>query len=116
MDRPVVLITGATRGIGQATAALLAREGFPVFGTARKPFAANSGDYEVLPLDVTSDESVRSCVSAVIERAERIDILINNAAVGLLGAIEETSIEEARSLFEANFFGTARACGHLISE
>ena len=61
-----------------------------------------------MPLDVTSEESVSSCVSAVLERARRIDVLVNNAGVGLLGAVEEVSVEEARTLFDTNFFGVAR--------
>ena len=92
MDRSVVLVTGASRGIGQATAALLAAQGYQVFGTATKPSGKDAAGFEMLPLDVTSDESVAACVSRVRDRAGRIDVLINNAGVGLIGAIEETPL------------------------
>jgi short-subunit dehydrogenase len=61
-----------------------------------------------LQLDVTSDKSVNACIRAVIKRTGHIDILINNAGYGLSGAIEETSIQEAKSQFETNFFGAVR--------
>lgn len=68
----------------------------------------------MLQLDVTSEASVTSCVSAVLERAGAIAVLVNNAAAGLIGAIEETSISEARMLFETNFFGTARMVNAVL--
>lgn len=114
MDRSVVLVTGASRGIGQATAALLAAQGYQVFGTATKPSGKDAAGFEMLPLDVTSDESVAGCVSCVLDRAGRIDVLINNAGVGLIGAIEETPVEQARDLFDANLFGTARMVSAVL--
>jgi short-subunit dehydrogenase len=68
----------------------------------------------MMPLDVTSNESVKSCVTAVLQRAGRIDVLVNNAAVGLIGATEETSVEEAMALYEANFFGAARMINAVL--
>jgi short-subunit dehydrogenase len=114
VDRSVVLVTGANRGIGERTATLLAEHGYIVFGTARKLSGESGGGFEVVALDVTSQESVDACVSTVLERTGRIDVLINNAAVGLIGAIEETSIEEARNLFETNFFGVARMVNAVL--
>jgi short-subunit dehydrogenase len=114
VDRSVVLVTGASRGIGQSTATLLAEHGYTVFGTARKPSGESKHEFELLPLDVTSQESVNSCVSTVLERAGRIDVLVNNAGVGLIGAEEETSIEEARALFDANLFGVARMVNAVL--
>jgi short-subunit dehydrogenase len=114
VDRSVVLVTGANRGIGHATATLLADHGYQVFGTARKPAEASSDRFRVLPLDVTSERSVRSCVQAVLDRAGRIDVLVNNAAVGLIGAIEETSIEEVTTLFDTNLFGVARMVNAVL--
>jgi NAD(P)-dependent dehydrogenase (short-subunit alcohol dehydrogenase family) len=109
MSEPrVVLITGASSGIGQATALLLADRGFKVFGTSRKPRSDKADGFVMLQLDVTSDKSVKACVRAVIQQTGRLDILINNAGYGLSGAIEETSIQEAKSQFETNFFGAVR--------
>lgn len=114
LERSVVLVTGANRGIGHATAALLAEHGYRVFGTARKPARESPDGFELVPLDVTSEESVRSCVSAVLERAGRIDVLINNAGVGLIGASEEASINEATALFDTNLFGVARMVNAVL--
>jgi NAD(P)-dependent dehydrogenase (short-subunit alcohol dehydrogenase family) len=90
MDRSVVLVTGASHGLGQAAAALLAAHGYQVFGTARKPASGSADGVQMLPLDVTSPESVASCVAEVTDRAGHIDVLVNNAGAGLIGAIEET--------------------------
>jgi len=107
-EQRVVLITGASSGIGQATASLLADRGFQVFGTSRKPRSDKAYGFVLVQLDVTSDESVNACVRAVIQRTGCVDILINNAGYLLSGAIEETSIQEAKSQFETNFFGVVR--------
>ena len=114
VDRSVVLVTGANRGIGQASATLLAEHGYTVLGTARKPSDECADGFELVPLDVTSQESVNSCVSTVLERAGRIDVLVNNAGVGLIGAEEEASIEEARALFDTNLFGVARMVNAVL--
>lgn len=114
MDRSVVLVTGASRGLGQVAAAVLAGHGYQVFGTARKPLADSAGGVQMLPLDVTSQESVMSCVSGVMDRAGRIDVLVNNAAAGLIGAIEETPIGDAVAMFDTNLFGTARMVNAVL--
>jgi NAD(P)-dependent dehydrogenase (short-subunit alcohol dehydrogenase family) len=105
-----VLITGASSGIGQATARLLAERGFTVFGTARKPAQTTTHGVTLLPLDVRSDDSVRACVDQVTRQAPagRLDVLINNAGYSLTGAAEETSLDEAKAQFETNFFGVVR--------
>jgi NAD(P)-dependent dehydrogenase (short-subunit alcohol dehydrogenase family) len=108
-SQKVVLITGASSGIGQSIARVLAQKGFMVFGTSRNPHAAEHVPaVEVLPLDVRSDESVKACVDTVLVQAGRLDILVNNAGYVLGGAVEEATIEEARAQFETNFFGTMR--------
>ena len=108
-SQKVVLITGASSGIGQSIARLLAQKGFTVFGASRNPDAVEHVPaVEVLPLDVRSDESVKACVDAVLARAGRLDILVNNAGYMLAGAVEEVTIEEARAQFETNFFGAMR--------
>ena len=108
-NQKVILITGTSSGNGQAIARLLAQRGFTVFGTSRNPAGSERlPNVEVLPLDVRSDESVQACVDAVLQRAGRLDILVNNAGYVLGGAIEEVSIEEAKSQFETNLFGVMR--------
>ncbi len=106
----VALVTGASSGIGQATALLLSNSGFRVFGTTRQSTASNAscGKIEMLSLDVRSEESVRSCVNKLLERAGKIDALVNNAGIALMGALEETGTEEAKAIFETNFFGVLR--------
>jgi NAD(P)-dependent dehydrogenase (short-subunit alcohol dehydrogenase family) len=103
----VVLVTGASSGIGAAIAARLAKDGHQVFGTSRKGGASHDGT-EMLTLDVCSDASVQSCVEGLLRKAGRIDALVNNAGYLLSGAIEEATLEEARAQFETNFFGVAR--------
>ena len=105
----VVLITGASSGVGQATARLLAEKGYQVFGTSRDPDSAQSmTSVEMLALDVRSDESIVACVNAVVDAAGRIDVLVNNAGYELAGALEEISLDEARAQFETNFFGVIK--------
>src|SRR5262249_62203496 len=101
--------TGASSGVGQSTARLLAQNGYRVFGTGRNPSGAEAvPGVEMLALDVCSDKSVTACVDAVIGAADRIDVLLNNAAYELTGAPEETSLDEARGQFDTNFFGGGR--------
>lgn len=105
----VVLVTGASSGVGEATAQLMSRHGFTVFGTSRNPASPDGlSGVEMLALDVRSDDSVRACVDAVVGRAGRIDVLINNAGFELAGALEELTLDEARAQFETNFFGVVR--------
>lgn len=105
----VVLVTGASSGIGRAAAEMLAERGFRVFGTSRRPAAREtSSRVQMLPLDVRSEESARACVDTVLQEAGRIDVLVNNAGHSLAGALEETTMEQAKDLFETNFFGAVR--------
>src|SRR5215468_10603846 len=108
-DQKVVLITGASSGVGQSTARLLSQKGYRVFGTTRNPASAEAiPTVEMLALDVRSDDSVAACVKAVANEAGRIDVLVNNAAYELAGALEEISLDEAKAQFETNFFGVVR--------
>ena len=109
-EQKTALVTGASSGIGRAIAALLSENGFRVFGTARKAMTSNefSTKVEMLALDVQDDASVHACVDQVLTEAGRIDALVNNAGIGLMGALEETSIAEAKTVFETNFFGVLR--------
>ena len=109
MNKNVVLITGVSSGIGRATAELLARNGYKVFGGARSPEKASAvKDVTIVPIDVRDDASVKAGVESVLERAGRIDVLINNAGYSIIGAVEETSPAEAQALFDTNVFGILR--------
>src|SRR4030095_10848282 len=114
-DQSVVLITGASSGVGQATARRLAQRGYRVFGTSRNPAAAGSiPNVEMLPLDVRTDASVQACVEAVLRRGGGPDVLINNAGFELAGALEELSPQEAEDQFETNFFGVVRMINAVL--
>ena len=104
----VVLITGASTGIGYATALLLRARGYRVFGASRNPIQAGASGIDMVALDVTSDESVTTGVETVLERAGRIDILINNVGYVLLGSAEETSLTELTAQLDTNFLGAVR--------
>jgi NAD(P)-dependent dehydrogenase (short-subunit alcohol dehydrogenase family) len=105
----VALVTGASSGIGEATAERLANAGYRVYGTSRRGAQAGTRPFEMLPLDVTSDESVEAAVSEVMRREGRIDLLVNNAGFGVAPAgAEESSLDQARSIFDTNFFGLIR--------
>ncbi len=110
----VILVTGASSGLGHGIAKMLAANGHHVFGTARTPRAAAGADFNTLTLDVTQDESVAACVAEVLRAAGRIDAVINNAGFGIAGAIEDTSPGEAQAQFETNFFGLHRVCRAVL--
>src|SRR5215210_5655746 len=107
-SRPVAIVTGASAGIGGATAQALYAAGYRVFGTYRRPPATRVAGIEYLACDVTSDASVEAVVSQVLAQAGRIDLLVNNAGVGLVAGAEESSLEQAKSLFDVNLFGVVR--------
>lgn len=109
--KKVALITGASSGIGYETALELKGKGFIVYGAARRLDrleSLKSKGINVLPLDVTNEESMKNCVSEILKREGRVDILVNNAGYGSFGAVEDVSIEEARRQIDVNIFGLAR--------
>ena len=112
----MVLITGASSGFGKATASLLAERGFRVFGTSRRASGEMQDGVEMLRLDISSDESVRDCVSTLLTKTGRIDVLVNNAGQVLIGGLEETSVEEAKAHFDSSFFGTVRMVSAVLPE
>jgi NAD(P)-dependent dehydrogenase (short-subunit alcohol dehydrogenase family) len=113
MTQQVVLITGASSGIGRAAAQAFAEEGYRVLGTSRRARPDAAG-VEMLELDVRSDDSVRRCVAEVLARTGRIDVLVNNAGVLHMGVAEETTPAQAREVFETNFFGVARVTDAML--
>lgn len=112
MER-VVLITGASSGIGEACARHLAKRGYLVYGTSRHP-SGEEGLFRMIRMDVDDDRSVASGIAQVLQDAGRLDVIVNNAGFGFAGAIEDTSIEEVRALFETNLFGLLRVCWTVL--
>jgi NAD(P)-dependent dehydrogenase (short-subunit alcohol dehydrogenase family) len=105
----VALVTGASSGIGKATAERLATAGYKVYGTSRRGAQSDKRSFAMLSLDVSSDKSVEAAVNELMRLEGRIDLLVNNAGFGVApAAAEESSIEQARSIFETNFFGIVR--------
>ncbi len=105
----IALVTGASSGIGEATAQRLALAGYKVYGTSRRGTPSAQRNFEMLSLDVTSDASVDAAVSELIRLEGRIDLLVNNAGFGVAPAgAEESSIEQAKAIFDTNFFGIHR--------
>lgn len=108
-NRKIALVTGASSGIGLATAERLARAGHTVYGTSRRGRGPAAQPFEMLALDVTDDASVQTAVQTVIEREGRVDLLVNNAGFGVAPAgAEESSLEQAQAIFDTNFFGVVR--------
>jgi len=110
----VALVTGASSGIGHATVKALRNAGFRVFGSSRRALDERSADVTMLSCDVTDDASVTKLVDEVLAEAGRIDLLINNAGIGLLGGAEESSIAQAQALFDVNVFGVFRVTNAVL--
>ncbi|MGL5416349.1 MAG: oxidoreductase [Clostridium sp.] len=109
--KKIALITGASSGIGYETALDLKDKGFIVYGAARRLDRLNKlkdKGINILELDVTKEESMKNCVSEILKREGRIDVLVNNAGYGSFGAVEDVTMEEARRQIEVNIFGLAR--------
>lgn len=110
----VALVTGASSGIGHVTAKALQNAGFRIFGTSRRAAAERPDGITMLSCDVTDDASVAKLVEDVLAEAGRIDLLVNNAGIGLLGAAEESSIAQAQALFDVNVFGVLRMINAVL--
>lgn len=104
----VALVTGASSGIGYATAAALQTAGYRVFGASRRADASTPDGVTKLACDVTDDASVAKLIETVLAETGRIDLLVNNAGIGVIGGAEESSIAQAQALFDVNFFGVMR--------
>ena len=108
------IVTGASSGIGRASAEALVRAGYTVFGTSRKAVLDNSGGVTMLACDVTAEESVASLVSTILSRTGQIDLLVNNAGIGMLGGAEESSVSQVKALFDVNLFGVVRMTNAVL--
>jgi NAD(P)-dependent dehydrogenase (short-subunit alcohol dehydrogenase family) len=101
----VVLITGGSSGIGKSIGEFLHQKGFVVYGTSRNPEKVLNSVFPLVALDVRNSDSIKTAVNKIIETSGRLDIVINNAGVGITGPLEEIPTEEIRNNFETNFFG-----------
>ncbi len=110
----VALVTGASSGIGLATAKALQNAGYRVFGTSRRAAAEGFDGITMLACDVTDDASVAKLIDDVLAETGRIDLLINNAGTGLLGGAEESSMAQAQALFDVNVFGVFRVSNAVL--
>jgi len=114
-SRRVVLITGASSGIGKMCAEYLASRGYRVFGTSRNAeHLSPIGNIEMLSMNVDDDDSVGNAVASLLEKTGRLDGVVNNAGFALMGSVEDTSIQEARAQMETNFFGVLRVCRAVL--
>ncbi|CAB1060309.1 Oxidoreductase, short-chain dehydrogenase/reductase family [Olavius sp. associated proteobacterium Delta 1] len=120
-NQRVVLVTGASAGIGKCCADYLTLEGNRVYGTSRR---ANSTDSEqrsskrnlfrLIQMDVTNDSSVKKGIDSIIARESRLDAVVNNAGYAIIGSLEDTTVKEAKSQLETNFFGALRVCRAVL--
>jgi len=101
----VVLITGGSSGIGKSIAEYLSDRNYKVYGTSRNPQNQSSLKFELVALDVTKIETITAAVNSIIEKEGRLDVLINNAGVGITGPLEETPEIEIKKAFDTNYFG-----------
>lgn len=101
----VVLITGGSSGIGKAVGEYLLSKGFTVYGTSRKPEQVTGSVFPLLALDVRDAQSIKLVVATLLDKEGRLDVLINNAGVGITGPLEEIPAEEIKNNFETNLFG-----------
>jgi short-subunit dehydrogenase len=109
MKSKIAIVTGASSGIGAATADLLANSGYKVYGTSRKGAQGNQRSYKMIAMDVNSEESIDAALKEVIKVEGRIDLVVNNAGFGVApGGAEESSIEQTKMMFDTNFFGVVR--------
>ena len=109
MKSKIAIVTGASSGIGAATAELLANSGYKVYGTSRKGAQTTQRSYKMIALDVNSEESIETALSEIIKIEGRIDLVVNNAGFGVApGGAEESSIEQSKMIFDTNFFGIVR--------
>lgn len=110
--KKVVLVTGASSGIGFEIATYLGKKGYIVYGGSRSALKAEN--FHAIKLDVTSDESVKSVVDQIIAKEGRVDVLVNNAGVGSAGAVEKTPVDDIKKSFEINLFGVVRMCQQVL--
>lgn len=124
MENKVVLITGASSGIGKSTAEFLMVKGFRVYGTSRKVLGnteenissdlTSGGFFRMISMDVTNEASIESAINWIISKEGHVDVLVSNAGTGVAGSVEDVSMEEAYTQFDINFFGTLRVTKAIL--
>ena len=101
----VVLVTGASSGIGKSIATFLSDKGYKVYGTSRNPKNINNFSFELIALNVLKVDTIQKAVNYIIQKEDKLDVLINNAGMGITGPIEDTPTDEMRAVFNTNLFG-----------
>jgi NADP-dependent 3-hydroxy acid dehydrogenase YdfG len=112
----VICITGASSGIGKSVGEYLTDKGYTVIGSSRNPEKYTDSKFQLFKLDVRDTNSVLQFVDEVIAFEGKIDVLINNAGVGITGPIEEIPEEEIKGVFETNFFGPVRVIKAVLPQ
>jgi len=112
--KKVILVTGASSGLGLATATALAAQGHTVYGTSRNITRIEKVSFKPLAMDVTDDASVTAAVNQIIKDEGKIDVLINNAGNGITGPLYAMPVAFAKKQFEVNFFGVVRVCSAVL--
>ena len=110
----VVLITGASGGLGQVLGRTLVGKGLVVYGTQRKPVSDLATDFPMLSMEVGDPDSIAACVQQVVEREGRIDVVVNCVNQMFIGSVEEATVDEVRSLYETNVFGVLSICKAVL--
>ncbi|MFC2124586.1 SDR family oxidoreductase [Bacteroidota bacterium] len=108
----VIIITGASSGIGLSVATYLSKVGYKVYGASRS--AQSNSDFEVVQMDVTNEDMIHDVVDRILTKEGRIDGLFNNAGLGSMGAIENTPIDDIEKTYDTNFYGVVRTCQAVL--
>jgi short-subunit dehydrogenase len=111
----VVLVTGGSSGIGESVCKMLASSGYKVYGTSRNGQGETRHGFTLVKLDVEDQASVQECIQQIVNKEGKIDILINNAGVGIMGAVEDCSDEEIFKAFNINVFGLVRTTRAVLA-
>jgi len=114
--KKVILVTGASSGIGLASATALHEAGHTVYGTTRNLAKKKDVPFKLIELDVIDDASAKAAVAQIIKAEGKIDVLVNNAGNGIAGPAYAMPVDKAKQQFEVNFFGVVRMCGVVIPE
>lgn len=117
MDKQVVLITGASSGLGKAIGIFLTNKNYKVYGTSRNPSKLKDFTaFEILQLDVNDPSTIQKAIQTILAKENRLDILINNAGIGITGPIEDTPEEEIKKAFDTNFYGPLRVAKAVLPQ